>query len=161
MSYGSHLSHLSKLDATSKLAVKKGMFYDQVTGDSYPNLARLKPDKCMWTKEIRSMFIGCIEDNGHTHEDFHVLLFPEEIFQQDETIFIPAVSWKCNKPEKVPIPTYMINLLPGQFKRIAKVAAEHGIFLRKLDFMKPKIAIGAMERLEYEELGNAGGVFEN
>jgi hypothetical protein len=159
MSYG---SHLNKLGSAGKLAVKKGVFYEVATGKSHPNLALLKPDKCMWPEEIRSLFIGlCVEDNGHAHEDFHVLLSPDDIFQQDGITFIPAIGWKCPSAEKVPIPTWMLDLLPGQFKRIAKVAAENGVVISKLDFMKPRVAIGAAERMEYEEPGNVGSIFDN
>lgn len=152
MSYG---EHLNKEGAADKLAIKKGVFYEVGSGKSHPNLAMLKRDKCMWTEEIRSLFIGlCVEGNGHTHEDFHVLLFPDDIFEQDGIKFIPAVSWKCSLPERVPIPTWMIDLMPGQFKRITKIAASKGITLFRIDFAKPHVAIGAIERLEYEDSNN-------
>ncbi len=156
-----YAEHLSKQSAAEKLVIRKGVFYDVNSGKNYPNLATLKPDKCLWTEEVRSLFVGCIKDNGHTHEDFHVLLFPEDTFEQDGIKFIPAISWKCPCPEKVAIQTCAINLLPGQFKRIKGIAVGKGVILTKLDFMKPHVSIGAMERLEYEDISYPDGVLEN
>lgn len=158
MSYG---KYLNLFPAAEKLIIKNGMYWD-ISGNVYPNLALIKLDKCMWLPEIRPLLVGlCVEDNGHVHEDFHVQLFPDEIFQQDGMIFIPAISWKCPAPEKVPVPIWMIDFLLGQFKRIIKIAAAKGIVLTKLDLMKPKVAIGASERVEYEGTEGEDYFFEN
>jgi len=121
---------------------------NEVSGKNHQ--AKIRPDKCLLSEEIRSMFLTCFEIQGHQHECKDVIYFPEEIFREkvfDKFVFFVPVA-RVDSEEKHPTPVFMLEFSVEQKVELIACAKEKGLRLFENYFWKPKISISYDQREE-------------
>ena len=144
--------HNSAVLGSRKLKLINGIFVDEETGSSFPNLAVLRPDKCLLAEEFRELAVAfrSSKNNGDRHEDRHLLFFTEDMFEQERMVFLPAVPWLSVNLEKIPIPIWMFRFFGKQKNVVIREAAKLGIGLTERDFIKPALSLDSRCRFEFD-----------
>lgn len=124
------------------------------------NKALIRHDKCLLSKEIRRLFVTCLEIGGRQHEVKEVVYFPEEITRQeifDQPIFfvpvIPLGEENLIHPKKSVMPIFMLDLNQEQKKELSLCARHHKWYLCNCHFNKPRITLSYEQKEEFFEDG--------
>lgn len=122
------------------------------------HVALMRDDKCLLS-DVPCLCVGSTETkNGHQFSDKRVFIYPDEVFsgkngEGEEIFFIPVIPLNgTNKPEKVPVPIFMINFSPHHKREIITYGEIKGLKILMKHFFKPKISMTFEERQEYESV---------
>lgn len=117
------------------------------------NFAEIRPDKIL-CEEIRSLFMGVVQNGDNQHETRRVIIFPEDAFleksEDSKILFVPGIPIGEQNEEISPYPVFMLKLSKLQIACIQEGARKNGFLAPLWLFDKPKISLTYVDRLEYE-----------